>query len=249
MLRLQILPNPQQLAKTVAQQLHRQILSRPHSTLGLATGGTMESVYASFCAQATALQLDGLTTFNLDEYLGLNPDHPQSYHFYMAQHLFGKLPFGHGKTHFPCGRDTDLDAKCERYSAAIQASGGIDLQLLGIGTNGHIGFNEPGTAFDSRTHVVKLTEQTRIDNSRFFEHLDEVPAYAVTMGLQDIMDAKEVILVATGKQKAAIIAQLLSGEVTESLPASILYHHPNAVVYVDQEAASELPPDQQRRCA
>ncbi|NWO04749.1 MAG: glucosamine-6-phosphate deaminase [Alteromonadaceae bacterium] len=182
-----------------------------------------------------------LTTFNLDECIGRGPEHAQSYCFYMYQHLFNQLRIPGERVHLPDGTAANAERACQAYSEAIQAIGGMDLQLLGLGTNGHIGFNEPKTPFDSRTHVIELTEQTRIDNGRFFTDQREVPTHAITMGIQEILDAKEVILVATGPKKAEIMAELYHGEVSEDLPASVLKMHRNATIVMDKEAAALLP--------
>lgn len=226
-----------------AQRLLDKIKALPSAVLGLATGSTMEPVYAQLikCIQHAPLDLSRLTTFNLDEYIGLSAQHPQSYNHYMYQHLFNQLNIPAQNVHLPDGLTTDIEATCQAYSQAISKRGGLDLQLLGIGTNGHIGFNEPKTCFNSRTHVVELSEQTRIDNGRFFSDQTEVPTHAVTMGIQDILEAKEVILVATGKNKADIMAKLFSSPIDEELPASALKKHNNLTIVLDREAAALLP--------
>lgn len=242
MLNFQILADKSQVTDKVAELLFAKIKENNNINLGLATGGTMEAVYARFCAimAAKPLDLSAITTFNLDEYIGLSPDHPQSYNYYMQKHLYSKVAFDQGKTNLPACYADDMPAFCSNYSNSIKELGGLDIQLLGIGTNGHIGFNEPGTSFASRTHVVELSEQTRIDNSRFFNNLAEVPSHAITLGLKDIFEAKEVILVATGPQKAKIMQRLANEDVSESLPASVLHRHANATVYLDTAAAALL---------
>ncbi len=226
-----------------AQRLLNKIKTVPDAKLGLATGSTMKSVYEQLLKklEQTSLDLSQLVTFNLDEYVGLSAQHPQSYCYYMHQYLFDKLPVPECNIHLPDGLTSDFVAACQAYSDAIQAMGGLDLQLLGIGSNGHIGFNEPQTCFASRTHVVELSEQTRIDNSRFFTDPAEMPTHALTMGIQDILDAKEIILVATGSHKAEIMAQLFSSEIDEALPASVLKKHHNLTIVLDREAAALLP--------
>src|SRR5699024_3924452 len=161
--------------------------------------------------------------------------------FYMYQHLFNHLNLPAHNVHLPNGLASDIDTACQAYSDAIKSMGGLDLQLLGIGSNGHIGFNEPHTCFNSRTHVVELSEQTRIDNGRFFDHQNETPTHAITMGIHDILDAKEIILVATGRNKTNIMAQLFESAVDESLPASALKQHHNLTIVLDREAAALLP--------
>lgn len=238
-----IFPNPQAIARFVSERLVRLIESKPNAVLGLATGSTMEPVYEQFMHQVVQEDIDvsQLLTFNLDEYIGLGASHPQSYHYYMRQHLFNRLAFVDHQTFLPDGLCADLEVQCLEYSRLIAEAGGIDLQLLGIGSNGHIGFNEPGTSFSSRTHVVPLSEQTRIDNGRFFENQDEVPTHAITLGLCDIMEAKEIILIATGQNKAQIMADLYKSAIDEKLPASIIKAHPRSLIIVDEAAAQYLP--------
>lgn len=236
-------PDSSAIAQFVAARMIRLIQNKSNAVLGLATGSTMEPVYKQFIKEVSQKNLDlsELTTFNLDEYLGLGMEHPQSYHFYMRQHLFNRLAFSLDKTYLPDGLCNDVEKQCRTYSKMIVQAGGIDLQLLGIGTNGHIGFNEPGTDFTSRTHVVDLSERTRIDNGRFFDSMDQVPTQAITLGLQDIIEAKEIILLATGLNKAQVMADLYDSQVDESMPASIIKRHPNAMIIVDHDAATLLP--------
>ncbi|MGB3288105.1 MAG: glucosamine-6-phosphate deaminase [Burkholderiaceae bacterium] len=241
----QIFPDPSSVAECVSAALIAKIRAKPDAVLGLATGGTMEPVYASFVARAREAKLDvsRLTSFNLDEYVGLSPDHPKSYAAYMREHLFQHLGFDPSRLHLPDGLARDLPAHCAEYAARLGACGGIDLQLLGVGGNGHIGFNEPGTAFDCPCHVVELAEQTRIDNSRFFAEGAIVPGSAITMGMAEIMQAREILLVATGESKAKIVAQWHEQGVTEAVPFTLLKRHPRATIILDQAAASLLPDD------
>ncbi|HLS41739.1 MAG TPA: glucosamine-6-phosphate deaminase [Paenalcaligenes sp.] len=238
-----VFPNPQSIAQYLSSLLIEKIQAKPESVLGLATGSTMEPVYANFANRVKTLgtDLSRVTTFNLDEYVGLGATHPQSYNYYMHQHLFDSVGFDEQRLHLPDGLCSDLTEQCEAYSQLIKRMGGLDLQLLGVGTNGHIGFNEPGTPFDSRTHVVALSERTRIDNSRFFADKSQMPTQAITMGIQDIMEARELILVATGEHKAQVIADYWRSPVSESMPASVLKQHPKALIIVDEAAASLLP--------
>lgn len=203
----------------------------------------MEPVYEYLLRllQQTPVSLSQITTFNLDEYIGLDERHAQSYCYYMHQHLFNKLGLPRERIHLPDGVANNIAEACEAYSQAIRAQGGLNLQLLGIGTNGHIGFNEPYTCFSSRTHVVELSEQTRRDNGRFFTDQNEVPTHAITLGIQDILEAKEILLVATGRHKAGIIARLFHSSIDEELPASALKKHNNITVVLDSEAAALLP--------
>lgn len=229
----------------VSGLLIRQIKRQPDVILGLATGGTMEPVYRRFVELARQQQLDvsQLTSFNLDEYVGLSADHPQSYAAYMQHHLFSLLAFDPEKCHVPDGLAGDLDQYCREYSDKLHQHGGVAVQLLGVGGNGHIGFNEPGTAFDTRCHVVELSERTRIDNSRFFADGELVPESAITMGMQDIMDAQQILLLATGPAKASTLAKYHRHDVTEEVPFTLLKRHPDAKIILDQEAASQLPDD------
>lgn len=242
-----IFPDEQALAKQLSQELYTSLAQQPKLSLGLATGSTMLPIYQELIQlhRTQPLDLTQLTTFNLDEYLGLSPDHPQSYNYFMHQHLFKYLPLTTEQTHLPQGLCTDVEAQCAAYRAKIAAVGGIDIQLLGIGSNGHIGFNEPLTPFDSITHIAHLTAKTRQDNSRFFTNQAEVPTRAITLGLSEISQAKKVYLVITGQHKATISAKLFASQVTETLPASILKQHSNAHIYLDAAAASQLPEEVQ----
>lgn len=238
-----IFPDTSSIAEHVSTTLVNKIKGKPGIVLGAATGGTMEPIYACFVEQARQRQLDvsRLTSFNLDEYVGLDADHPKSYAAYMRQHLFRHLDFDESRRYLPDGQAKNLEEHCLEYSAKVQQHGGIDFQLLGVGGNGHIGFNEPGTAFDSRCHVVPLSERTRIDNSRFFAENAMVPASAITMGMLDIMEAREILLIATGESKAPILAEYYRSGITEAIPLTILKRHPRAKIILDEAAASLLP--------
>lgn len=203
--------------------------------IGLATGSTPEGMYEKLTekCQRGEISFKNVVTFNLDEYAGLSPDNPSSYRYYMDEKFFNGIDINRKNTHIPNGLAPDLKKECEMFEQLIHDAGRIHLLILGIGINGHIGFNEPGTAFDSRTHVVELTESTRQVNSRFFNSVDEVPYEALTMGLGTIMDAKEIILLVQGDQKAEILQKVVHGEVTTDVPASILQRHPNATIITD----------------
>lgn len=246
-----IFPDVSSIADYVSAALINKIADKPDIVLGLATGGTMEPIYEHFVRQARQRQLDvsRLTSFNLDEYVGLSPDHPKSYAAYMHEHLFRHLGFDHSRHYLPDGEAQNLEEYCREFSEKVRQHGGIELQLLGVGGNGHIGFNEPGTPFDSRCHVVELSERTRIDNSRFFAENAIVPASAITMGMQDIMDAREILLVATGESKAAIVAEYHQNGVTKDIPFTILKQHPQAQIVLDEAAARLLPQSVQERFA
>lgn len=204
-------------------------------TLGLATGSSPVELYQEIVA--SDLDFTDMTSINLDEYVGLAPDNVQSYHYFMQEHLFKFKPFK--ASYVPDGLAKDVQAECDSYNQLIKDNP-IDLQVLGIGQNGHIAFNEPGTPFDSVTHEVALTESTIQANSRFFDSIDEVPKSAICMGISNIMTAKEILLIAKGKNKAQAVKDMLEGPITEAVPASVLQKHPHVTVVLDQNAASLL---------
>lgn len=213
---------------------------QPTSKLGLATGGTMTEVYKYLVELLEKNQLDvsHVETFNLDEYVGLKAEHPQSYHYYMNEVLFNQYPnFNKENIHIPNGYSSQLEDEAERYNQLLNDRGPVDIQILGIGENGHIGFNEPGTDLHSETHIVDLTESTIRANSRYFESESDVPQQAVSMGLASILKAKRTILLAFGEKKKEAIHQLMNNQVTKDIPSTILHAHPNVEVYVDDEAA------------
>lgn len=213
---------------------------QPTSKLGLATGGTMTEVYKYLVELLEKNQLDvsHVETFNLDEYFGLKAEHPQSYHYYMNEVLFDQYPnFNKENIHIPNGYSSQLEDEAERYNQLLNDRGPVDIQILGIGENGHIGFNEPGTDLHSETHIVDLTESTIRANSRYFESESDVPQQAVSMGLASILKAKRIILLAFGEKKKEAIHQLMNNQVTKDIPSTILHAHPNVEVYVDDEAA------------
>lgn len=213
---------------------------QPTSKLGLATGGTMTEVYKYLVELLEKNQLDvsHVETFNLDEYVGLKAEHPQSYHYYMNEVLFNQYPnFNKENIHIPNGYSSQLEDEAELYNQLLNDRGPVDIQILGIGENGHIGFNEPGTDLHSETHIVDLTESTIRANSRYFESESDVPQQAVSMGLASILKAKRIILLAFGEKKKEAIHQLMNNQVTKDIPSTILHAHPNVEVYVDDEAA------------
>ncbi|KRK96361.1 glucosamine-6-phosphate isomerase [Levilactobacillus acidifarinae DSM 19394] len=216
-------------------QIFQQALTAGAKVLGLATGSTPISIYQQLVA--SDLDFSQLTSVNLDEYVGLGPDHPQSYRYFMQQYLFNAKPFAH--SYVPDGLNADAAAETKRYDDLIAANP-IDLQLLGLGRNGHVGFNEPGTDEHSTTHKVALTQSTIDANARFFDNEDEVPRYAYSMGIGSILQAKEILIVAYGEAKAAAVAAMLQGPVTPDVPASFLQTHPNVHVILDEAAASQL---------
>ena len=241
---LLVRPDADAVAVLAAERIAARLRAAPGLVLGLATGRTMEGIYARLARlhREQGLTFAGCSTFNLDEYLGLAPDDPNSYRRYMNHHLFGLIDIDIARTHVPHGLAPDARAEAERYEARIRAAGGIDLQLLGIGENGHVGFNEPMASFASRTRSVELTPETRRQNEAMFGGaIDRVPAQAVTMGIGTILEAREVLLVATGAAKAAVLADAIAGRVTPAVPASALQHHARCCVIADAAAASRLP--------
>jgi glucosamine-6-phosphate deaminase len=226
----------------VAQLIAARLRRVPTSVLGLATGGTMEAVYARLIAarQAGEVSFAQARTFNLDEYVGLAPDHPCSYWRYMRAQLFDHVDLPADAALLPRGDATDPEAEAARYEAAIVAAGDIGLQLLGLGTNGHIGFNEPTSSLSSLTRIKTLTRATRAANARFFAAPEEVPRLAITMGIGTILRADEVVLLAYGTAKAAAVAAMVEGPLSAACPASALQLHRKVTVVLDQEAASKL---------
>jgi glucosamine-6-phosphate deaminase len=225
-------------ARFVADRLRK----KPNLVLGLATGSTPIALYKELVRlhRDEGLDFSKVTTFNLDEYVGLPPSHDQSYHYFMKENLFKSISINERYTHVPQGMAKDIDAFCDWYEHRIQECGGIDLQVLGIGANGHIAFNEPGSSLGSRTRIKTLTGTTRIDNARFFKNSEEVPQYAVTMGVGTIMDAKELILLASGESKAPAVKAAVEGPITAMCPASIIQMHQRAYVFIDKQAAVGL---------
>lgn len=237
-LKIIVVKDYDEMSKKAAEYLLNKIKSSTQLNVGLATGGTPKGVYEAIIEDYRVNQTSytHIKTFNLDEYIGLKKDDPYSYFHYMNEHLFKHIDISLDQTHIPSGTNENTQAECEEYENKIIDAGGIDLQILGIGANGHIGFNEPGTSFKSRTHVVDLAASTREANARFFNRLEDVPKQAITMGIHTIFQSKEILLLASGKAKQQAMAELLNGEVTESFPASILKHHPHTVVIADEEA-------------
>ena len=214
------------------------VKNKPDAVLGLATGSTPEGLYQLLIDdhKQNGTSYKNITTFNLDEYIGLDGDHDQSYRYFMNEKLFNHIDIPLEQTHVPNGTAPDLAEECQRYEALLKEKGGVDLQILGIGTNGHIGFNEPGTPFNSRTHVVELEESTRQATSRFFDSIDDVPTHAITMGVATILESRKIILLASGKSKQEAIKKLLTEEPSEAFTASALLNHPDVTVIVDAEA-------------
>src|SRR5699024_167665 len=209
--------------------------------LGLATGSTPEGLYECLIEQHKRgkISFEKATTFNLDEYVGLATDHPNSYNHYMYEKLFSHIAIQADQAHLTNGLAKDLDKECRDYEQLIAQVNNIDIQLLGVGVNGHIAFNEPGTSFNSRTHVIELDEATRRSNARFFDRMDQVPTQAITMGIETIMESKEIIMLVSGENKADALARVINGTVTEDCPASVLQRHSDVTIIADRAALSK----------
>lgn len=225
-------------ARIVADRLR----AKPSLVLGLATGSSPLGLYAELVRmnRDEGLDFSKATTFNLDEYVGLPPEHDQSYHYFMREHLFKHINVDPRYVHIPLGTVKDISVFCQWYEQRIAEVGGIDLQVLGIGANGHIAFNEPGSSLGSRTRIKTLAGTTRLDNARFFMNADEVPKYAITMGVGTIMEAKEIVLLASGSSKADAIKAAVEGPITAFCPASMIQMHRKVFVVVDKSAAADL---------
>lgn len=222
----------EKLSRQAANIISAQVILKPDCVLGLATGSSPVGIYRQLIDWYRKGDIDfsRVTSINLDEYVGLKGDHPQSYRYFMQQNLFDHVNIDPKNTYVPDGCSADFGLECAAYDARIASMGGIDLQLLGIGLDGHIGFNEPGDCFVKNTHVVELHESTIQANARFFESADEVPRRAVTMGMISIMQAKKILLVANGKAKKEILTRAFEGPITPQIPASILQLHPDITV-------------------
>ncbi|MEM2936101.1 MAG: glucosamine-6-phosphate deaminase [Candidatus Bathyarchaeia archaeon] len=241
-MRVIIVKDYDEMSREAARIIAKQVRTKPNSVLGLATGGTPVGTYKELVRmhREEGLDFSKVTTFNLDEYYGLGPDHPQSYHYYMFENLFNHVNVDPKRVHIPDGLAKDIKAFCQEYEEKIKKAGGIDLQLLGIGRDGHIAFNEPGSSLASRTGIVALAEETIKDNARFFEREEDVPRYALSMGCGTILEAKKLLLLANGAGKADAVAAFIEGPITSQITASILQMHPDATVILDEAAASKL---------
>ena len=233
-----IQPTPQEATDVAARIIARLLRSKPNAVIGLATGSTPLLLYQTLISMN--LDWSEATTFNLDEYIGLPREHPQSYHSFMWENLFKHLNIRQDNIYLPDGNAADIPQFCEDYENHIRAAGGIDLQVLGIGSDGHIGFNEPSSSLASRTRIKTLTKQTCMDNARFFGSEEAVPKHVITMGIGTIMEARQNVLLAFGTHKARAIAEAVEGPITSSNPASILQMHPVVKVCLDDAAASQL---------
>ena len=232
------------MSRKAANILSAQIILFPNSVIGLATGSTPLGVYRQLVKwyRKDDLDFSKVRTVNLDEYFGLSPDHEQSYRYYMNQNLFKDVNISMANTHMPNGMALDFESECVHYDQLITDLGGIDLQLLGIGHNGHIGFNEPDAAFDKTTHRVLLNQRTIEANKRFFKSGADVPQYALTMGIKAIMQAKKILLAVSGADKAEILRRAMMGPITPSVPASIIQLHPDVTIVADEAALGSINP-------
>jgi glucosamine-6-phosphate deaminase len=237
-----IQPGPATASQLAARLIVRLVREKPDAVLGLATGSTPLLLYRELVRLHHTGEVDfrRVRTFNLDEYIGLAPDHPQSYHAFMWENLFRHLNIDPRNVQIPDGLAADVPAFCARYEEQIRAAGGIDLQVLGIGTDGHVGFNEPGSSLASRTRIKTLTAQTRRDSARFFGSEEQVPHHVITMGVGTVMDARQCLLLAFGAGKAKAMAEAVEGAITAMNPATILQLHPTVKVFLDEPAASGL---------
>ncbi|CDQ21061.1 glucosamine-6-phosphate deaminase [Halobacillus karajensis] len=234
--------NYDQLSKKACEIIEEQVMVKHDSVLGLATGSTPLGTYKELIAGYKEGRTDyrHVSTLNLDEYVGLGPQDPQSYRHFMNEQFFRSINVNLENTYIPNGKAVDLQDECERYEKVIEQVGPPDLQLLGIGENGHIGFNEPGTPFQSETHVVQLADSTRQANARFFQSMEDVPTMAVTMGIRSILKSKKIVLLASGERKAQAIDQLINGYLDEQFPASSLKEHSDITLIVDEDAYAEV---------
>ena len=241
-MRVVILPSEADASNFAAGFIEDYICEKKDAVLGLATGSSVILTYEALINkyQESTLSFQHITTFNLDEYVGLKPNHTQSYRYYMQQKLFNHIDIEQSNTFIPECFDEEYELSCKNYETEIRAHGGIDLQLLGIGSNGHIGFNEPTSSLSSRTRVKTLTKNTIANNSRFFKDSEVQPSIAITMGIGTIMEAQNILLLGLGKHKSKAVADLVEGPLSSFCPGSVLQNHESAIIVLDQEAASDL---------
>ncbi|MBQ7433970.1 MAG: glucosamine-6-phosphate deaminase [Lachnospiraceae bacterium] len=241
-MKIKIAEDYYQMSRIAANIISAQIIIKPDCVLGLATGSSPIGTYNQLVRwyEKGDLDFSEVTTINLDEYKGLSPNNPQSYRYFMNHHLFDRVNIQKSRTYVPDGLEADAEKACADYNAILKNCGGIDLQLLGLGRNGHIGFNEPGAAFEKETHCVNLTQSTIDANSRFFSSEEEIPKQAYTMGIKSIMQAHKILVIVNGIQKAEIVKQAFFGPIPPQVPASVLQLHPDVTLVADKEALSLL---------
>ncbi len=232
----------EELSRKAANLFASQLILKPNSVIGLATGSSPIGMYQELIRIYNEGDIDfkEVVSFNLDEYIGLSPDNEQSYHYFMQQNLFSHINLRPENIHIPSGIALDMEVAAKTYDKMIEEAGGIDVQVLGIGNNGHIGFNEPDVKFEARTHIVELEQDTIEANARFFKSIEEVPTKAISMGIKNIMQSRKIVLIATGEGKAKAIQGMIEGPITPELPASVLQLHPDVTIILDEAAASLL---------
>jgi glucosamine-6-phosphate deaminase len=237
-----VLPSYEDMSRAAAQVVADVMNAKPNAVLGMATGSTPLGLYQELVRmhREEGLDFKQVTTFNLDEYVGLRPEHAQSYHYFMHENFFRHVNIARENIYIPSGTTSNYRAFCEWYEQRIEECGGIDVQILGIGSDGHIAFNEPGSSLSSRTRLKTLAKSTIDDNARFFERASDVPIYAITMGVGTILEARTLLLLASGKNKAEAVAAMVEGPVTSMTTASALQLHESAQVFLDDSAASQL---------
>lgn len=241
-MRIIVVDNYEEMSIKAAKIVASQIILKAESVLGLATGSTPVGMYKELIGMYENDEIDfsSVKTFNLDEYYGLSEENEQSYYSFMRKHLFACINVKEENIHIPNGNVADIDTECENYEKMIKEAGGIDIQVLGIGGNGHIGFNEPDMNFEAATHLVNLTQETIEANSRFFSTIEEVPTKAISMGIKTIMQSKKILLLANGEGKADAIYEMIKGKISPEVPASILQLHNDVTLVLDKEASSKL---------
>ena len=241
-MRVKILPKREQASKIAAEMVAQLVREKPHCTIGFATGSSPLQLYSELIRmhREEGLDFSGITTFNLDEYVGLAPNHPQSYHHFMHENLFSHINVSPENINIPDGRSLDFKSFCENYESRIVEAGGIDLQILGIGSDGHVAFNEPGSSLGSRTRLKTLASETVRDNARFFESEEDVPRLSITMGVGTILESRQCMLLAFGESKGKAIRDAIEGPVTAQVTASALQMHRDVIVILDQDAGSLL---------
>ncbi len=238
MMKVIVVENYEEMSEKAVEMVEKQIRGNEKSVLGLATGSTPLGLYKRMIEghQKRSISYQNVQSVNLDEYIGIEQSHTQSYHTFMNENLFSMIDIKNENTHIPNGQASLLDEECLRYDELINHIGPVDLQILGIGENGHIGFNEPGTSESTTTHIVELDQSTRMSNARFFDSIDKVPTKAITMGITSILKSNEIILLASGENKAEAIKILMNKTIDEQFPASLLWKHGNTTLIVDKEA-------------
>ncbi len=234
--------NYEELSRKAGNLFASQLILKTNAVIGLATGSSPVGMYKELVRiyQAGDIDFDEVVSFNLDEYIGISPDNEQSYHYFMKENLFNHINIRPENIHIPSGIAVDMTVAASSYDKMIEEAGMIDIQILGIGNNGHIGFNEPDVKFEARTHIVELEQETIEANSRFFDSIEEVPTQAISMGIKNIMQSRKIVLIASGEGKAKVVQQMIEGPITPELPASVLQLHPDVTVILDEEAASLL---------